>query len=231
MDALCRTIRLAVISCALCCALSCSGGGGSSEGGESNGLSRGTDTAVRIIHAGIDLTPVEIRIGPEQIQGARYAQTKYYSPINSGNVTMTINRLNDPTAVVQTVSANLQDDTEYSLFIYGQASENQLQMKLIADNTVRPDKGFCLVRVVNGYIGEKRLSVKGASFNIQNIPYGGASDFVQTTCPQQAFSILVTGGVLNLGSMNLPDGAEATIVLIGSKTIGLADSRIYVDLD
>ena len=215
----------------ICLAGSCSGGGGSSDGGNNDGLSRGTDTAIRIIHAGIDLTPVDLSSGPDLIQSAHYGQTRYYRSVPSGSITISVNRSNDPTAVLRSLSYNLKEDTEYSLFIYGQEKGKQLQMNLVEDNAMRPEKGFCLVRVVNGYIGEARLSVRGTNFALENVKYGSASDYTKTLCPQQSFSITFENQVLNTGSIDLPDGAEATILLLGSKDLGLAESRVFVDLD
>ncbi|MDD2943730.1 MAG: hypothetical protein PHC51_12285, partial [bacterium] len=61
---------------------SCSGGGGSDSS------ERTRETAVRIVHASIDTTPIDLT-GPEGfVQSARYNQATEYVPVPEGAVTL-----------------------------------------------------------------------------------------------------------------------------------------------
>lgn len=231
MNTFVKIIKLGSVISLLSVISACSGGGGSEGENSSDGLSRGTSTAIRIMHAGIDLTPVDVRIGTTLLQSAHYAETKYYRPLSAETSTITVTRSNDPTAVLQTLPIKLKEDTEYSLFIYGQAKENRMRIVLIEDNATRPEEGACLLRVMNGYIGEPLLSLRGADFSVEGVRYGSVSEYVKTRCTQQAYSILINDRILHTGYFDLPDRSEATILLLGSKELGMANSKVFVDLD
>ena len=145
----------------------CSGGGG---GGENSGasddsasLERSTSTAIRLLHGSIDSTPVDLYVDGELVQTARFAQERFYTRVPPGLRAIELRRTNS-TRLVSGFSVELASDTEYTIFLYGEARDADLSVDLLEDISLRPEDGSANFRVFNAYHGVSSISVTTGTF-------------------------------------------------------------------
>ncbi|MCB0344358.1 MAG: DUF4397 domain-containing protein [Bdellovibrionales bacterium] len=229
-----KIVRLAAL--ALCVlASACGGGGGGGGGGDGQSLVRSKSTAIRVIHAGIDATPVSVVVGEGEerqvVQTARYAQPRFYSSIPSGSLDLRVERANTPGSVVKSFAGQFADQTEYTVALYGELEGSGLRVALVEDTTVRPEPGMSLVNVFNGYI-ENGISVSVGSVTFPDLKFGSFGGFKDVASGEAQVEVLRSDGVL-LGSflIELPSAGEATIAVVGSRDLGVRFFPVYKDLD
>ncbi len=221
---------------ALCLlATSCSGGGGGGGGGDGQSLVRSKSTAVRIIHAAIDATPVTAVIGDgeerELVQSARYAQPRFYSPIPSGSVDLKVERANTPGSVIRSFAGEFAANTEYTIVVYGQIDSTGLRLALLEDTTERPEPGMALVNVFNGYI-EDSISVTVGDASYSGVSFGASGGYQTISAGETVVTVRNgSGGLLGSFTTELPDQGEATIAVVGSSDLGVRFFPVYLDLD
>ena len=226
-------VRLMSVILCSCGLFACSGGGG---GGSDDGssLRRNDDTAIRIIHAALDGTPVRVLIGEELVQGSRYAEEKFYSRIDSGSQLLTIQRENTGQTVTE-LSASLEDDIEYSLLLYGNASTGTFQTRIVEDIVERPESGRALLRLINALEERNNLQlsvIEDPSATISDVDFGESSSFIETA--SGPLTLLVTtnsGAELARIIAEIPDRSDATLVIMGRSDLGVIFTRLYLDLD
>lgn len=210
----------------------CSGGGGG--GGGADG--RTTDTAVRLIHASIDAVPFSLSVIQDgvstAIQTARYAQSTSYVPVAEGNQLITLERANTPGAVVASFPTQLKEETEYTFFVLGEERRGNFRTTLIEDLVSRPEEGFSLVQVLNGFDDDSAITVSVAGASQGPIGLGGSSGFFELPIGPQTFVIsTVGGGERARVTVDLADRGETTILLSGSADLNVNFVTLYSDLD
>lgn len=220
-------ISSAVLTCIV--ALSGCGGGGGDGGG---GAGRTTETAVRMIHASIDGAPLTASIPGLVLQKARFAELTSYVPLQPGGVNITVERVNSPGVTVGNISAVLAEDTEYTLFVHGSAQAGTIEALLLTEPVERPEEGTARVQLLNGYIGSSGMELRGTGFGTPRAAEGASSGFITVPSGVQQISVVdERGRTIQSAAITLEDRGEATVVISGSRDLGISFLRTYVDLD
>jgi hypothetical protein len=207
--------------------IACGGGGG---GGGAEGATR--ETAVRIVHASIDQTPVTLRIAGQAVQTASYTQATTYVQVEEGAVTFVLERANEPAIVNYSVDATLADDTEYTLFITGRVLAGSDSAVLLTDVVGTPAEGFTNIRILNAYDGGGNLRATVAGETLSGIAPGTGSSFVAVPSGLQTFVVSdQNDNVIANISTTLTSRGEATLLVAGARSLGTVFTRIYNDLD
>lgn len=209
--------------------ISCSSGGGGDGGGEG----RTRDTAVRVVHAALDTVPVSVLVGVDQfIQTARYAEATNYIPVDDGPIAFSVERLNSPGVVLKNIQATLEKKTEYTLFVFGNTLENTLNISLLTDTTERPELGTAYLAVINGYEGPGSISAQSSDVVLGTVKYGSTSGFqVVASGPQTIAVSDGSGNPLSSITTTIVDRGELTLLVTGSRDVGVVFTTLYNDLD
>jgi len=212
---------------------SCGGGGGgggeSAADGSSGSLKRGVSTAVRLIHADVESSPINLKTS-SIIQSAKFAQEVFYQQINSGPIVFSLEQLNGNT--VTTIPADLQRDTEYTILISRNSSQGNPVYRLITDNMQRPGSGFHYVNVIHALNQTGNISVSVGAVNFESQSKNSVSSFLLV--PSGSAELVVknsSGGVMSQKTLTLEDQGETTIVISGDASLGFVTVREYKDLD
>lgn len=213
----------------------CSGGGGGDSGGKSNALSRGTGTAIRIIHASIDSVPLQLRVGADTkiLQSAKYSTEVFYAKVPSGDNLVVIEGVNAPQSVVFNSTVTLKPKTEYSVFVYGSSEGGAPTASLIEDTVLRPEAGRSLFRVMHGYQGHGAISVEVVgAVSLDPVNFGAASAFVEIPSgPQTVVVRNSKGGELARLTIDALDRGDLSLVVTGATRLGVMFTPVYRDLD
>lgn len=220
----------------VCCG--CSGGGGGDDAG-SGGLSRGTGTAIRVLHASIDSAPVDLFVNEDAnfadvsaIQRALFAKEAYYQRVSDGPAVIKLERANHAGHVVRQISSSLADDTEYTLFMFGSEDSGTFSVSLLPDIMQRPEVGSSFVQSFHSIEGKGELSISYEGGDLGTVAYGQRTQFQQI--PSGVHTILVKDGegdVIKSSSINFPDQGEVTLLVSGSDEFGVTFVTAYNDLD
>ena len=213
-------------------AVACSGGGGGDDG-STDQLKRETKTALRVVHAALDVAPIEVYAGLQMAASARFGQQTYYSRLEDSSVKqLVVARANTAGSdVVKNIPITYADDTEYTLFVYGKAEDSSLKYNLMIDNIERPEETTCLVRLFNALPDSGNLTISGTDFTVAGVSYGEVSAFGHGACLAQTFRIMSADGAVAQVAVDLPERSEATIVITGDRDLGFTKLTTYLDLD
>ncbi len=220
-----------VVLCAMIFFVACSGGSGG-DGGGSEGRSRGT--GVRVVHASIDTPPVELYLNEETAaaQTSRFAQPTSYVSADSGAQRLLLTYANSGGEVVRELLPTLVKNTEYTLFLYGSGETNSLQVAFLEDLVSQPVLGQGLVQVLHGYQGEGAIEVQVDNVPLATIHYGERSSFKEFSAGAHRFSVLDDDGdTITTAMYELPNQGELTLLVTGSRELGVVFTPIYFDLD
>jgi hypothetical protein len=217
---------------------SCSGGGGGDGGGGSGDddskLGRTSSTGVRVLHASLDETPVQVLIDGAPFQSARYAQVKNYLKTSGGAHPILIHRTNAPAEVISSFSTTFKEDSEYSLLIYG--LDERQQVAMLEEPIMRPETGRADLAIVNALSGDSDsllVSCSDGAVTVATGPaeFGQASQRVSISNLVQQCSVREGNRVVSIVSFTPPDRGEATVVVSGDEDDGIVTVRVYQDLD
>jgi hypothetical protein len=219
--------------------IGCGGGGGGGGGGSDNSnnqttdvgqLSRGTDTAIRLMHGTIDATPLTLRTGTQAIRSGRFAQETFYSRVSPGELLLSVERANTPSVIAAEQVATIEKGKEYTALITGSAGA--LMFKLIEDTTVRPGIGLTSVRLVNSLQGLSGITAELSGVTFPNVSFGGASGFLDIPSGVATLTVKNQGGAVILSkTVELLDQADISILVTGSNSLGAVFAVLYRDLD
>lgn len=218
---------------------SCGGGdgGGSSVSSDSDNalsasLKRTTKTALRVVHGAIDTTPVVVSVGGKEIQSAKYGQSKLYQSVSAGDALLLVSRQNDPGHTFTQFAASFAKDAEYTVFIVSKPSGIGLNIKLITDVVSRPESGRGFLRIMNAYQESSSVQVSTAAASVPAVSFGGVSGFIDVASgPITVNFSNSSGGGIGGGVFEVPDRGELTLLVTGSKRLGVSFVQQYRDLD
>jgi len=169
---------------AVSCVLIACGGGGSSSGGTGGGsIGRDADTGVRVLHAAIYGTPVDLvsslRSGPLETK-IHFVDSKSYRSLPFGAQTISITRALNPDIVLASFPVTSSGNNAYSLLLFGDAGTSGLKAKLIEDSPPL-FANSAAVRFVNGASAATalRVNVTGWNGGARVVSLGGASDYAE----------------------------------------------------
>ncbi len=221
----------------LCMGISACGGGGGGEGGGNNtgrpdGSRRTTGTGIRIIHAALDVEPVDLKIGANYLNSARFMEPSFYAEVDSGLQNVILERHNSPGVNIYSSPINLAKKTEYSLLLTGQVTRNNFLVSLIEEPVAQPESGSGRVQLVSALEGSSQLTLNGAGITLGPVPFRLSSGYADVPAGPQTMTVTNSrGGVIASLTLDIPDRGEATIVVGGSSSQGVTITRIFNDLD
>ncbi len=208
---------------------SCGGGGG---GGDSR---RTRDTAIRIIHGSLDGAPVEITFDAEDeeaVRKAAFGEGSSFRRVEAGPIALNVERANSQGVGLGIVSAELENETEYTIFINGEARTGSIRATLLPEAVLQPEVGMARVQLLHGVenLGRLRLRVGGELSTA--ISRGAASSFMDIVSGPQSFEVLnADGGVVARLSLEVEDQSEITILAAGDSSLGFVIAKSFVDFD
>lgn len=239
-----RVNFLFVVLCALLLgSISCNGGGGDS-GDSVSESSRGTifgssvysrpttSTAIRLVHGSIDGVPVDLRVADAVHQSAAFAEEKNYKAVPPGEVMLVVEQGNSPGAVRAQIPAMLAPNTEYTLFLFGEAGAGRQQIRLMEDLIARPGIGRAHIQVLHAAEGISSVKIVGLEREVGPVAYGTTSGFVEVASGMQVVGIISnTGAEIGRVAIDLAEHGEATLMVTGSASLGTLFFPIYRDRD
>ena len=208
--------------------ISCGGGGG----GDGGPAGRTTGPGVRFIHAGVDLAPLNVVVDEQVIQSARFADKVEFVSVSQGPVQVNLSRLDDPGANFRSLSVNVEDRTEYTVFLSGSRSNGTVQTQVLEEPVEQPESERARVQLLNGLDGSRTLTLQGSGITPVAAVLGGSTGFVDVASgPQQFIAIAANGEQVAQFNVELADRGELTLLVAGSQDFGFRFQRTYDDLD
>jgi hypothetical protein len=176
-----RTVSLIVLSCIASVSLGACGGGGGGGGG----ASPDSATGVRVLHAAIDATPVDVlSVTPAQtlVSKSYFANDRGYQALPEGELSLQLTRAQTPSVILDTFSVKSTSESRFSIFLYGDTSVFGLRTKILSD--VIPDETGAHIRIVDGVTGASTVrstivvrSPEEHRFTVST-PFGDASEYL-----------------------------------------------------
>lgn len=208
----------------------CSGGGGGDGGGGSGG--RTSSTGVRIIHSSLDEAPLTVSIDGVPVQTASYLETVDFSPVEEGARPVWLDRANSTSERIFVTTQPFEKETEYTLFVWGEARTDERRVSIVPEAIQRPEKGQALVRFAQGYDGGGRFALRCGSTSSEFVRHGSVTEYLPIAVgPQNCDVVSEDGGRVSSLTFEPADRSDATVVLSGSEEIGFRVVRVYADLD
>ncbi len=216
-----------VLGAVVVCGLTACGGGGGGGGG------RTTETAVRLIHGGIDTTPLEVFVAGLSIQKGAFADVTDFVSVPAGPIAIDLQRANTPGATFRQLPTSLAEETEYSIFVAGSALRENLSVQLLEEPVAQPAAGRGRVQLLNALEGSAALTLEGTGASAApQAAFGRSSGFFDVPAGPLTFAAQNgrAGTVANF-SVTVPDQGELTLVVEGSLPLGAVLTRTFSDLD
>lgn len=204
--------------------ISCSGGGGGS--GESNESS--STTGVRIMHAGLDASPMELRLeGDKAIQTAIYGQSKGFASTGVGTKTLSVYPKGG-SAPVFSQAITIEQKQRFSILLFGERSFGGLKSAVIDETPTIVDQTS--VKFVNGLVGSSFIRVKvGTSSQGGPISYGTSSDYIPLSSGTLSFTAYNSSGTpVHSAQRTLEDGKAHTVLVAGQQGFLIVD-EVYLN--
>ena len=207
-------------------------GGCSGGGGEDGGEGRTTDTGVRVVHAALDVEPVDLRLTDVPLQRARYADVTNFIPFEKGAQTLILDRANALGTTVANVPATLEKKVEYTLFMFGRAGRGTFNVALLADPVERPKTGRSRVQLLHGFEGRGPLNGSVGGVSLPAAVFSKAGGFVEVASGPSTITITDDDGrTVATVATELADRGELTVLVAGATDLGLSFVRLFNDLD
>ncbi len=212
------------------------GGGGGGEGGGSGSVEDGTErtsgTGVRIIHAALDIEPVDLKIGLDYAARAAFMDIDFMTDVKSGTTDVAVERANSPGVNYYFGPLTLAPKTEYTFLLSGESSHNNFNVTVLEEPVVRPDEGKARIQLINLLEGSSPLNMAGPSLAIGPVPFRLASGYADIGVGPQTFTVTNSrGGVISTFTTDVANQGELTIVVGGYAPQGVIVTRIVPDLD
>jgi len=188
------------------------GGGGGGGGGSAAGV--GASTGARVLHASIDLSPIDIFTNPDEPAAtARFGMPSPYVGLSSGPQGVLLKKANS-SDVITNLSLNVEKGLRQSILVYGDYRVPALQIAVLQDIAPELDDTLSSIRVVNGLLSSG-TSVSGAinATTAFAAPYGGATEYIQV--PAGVANVVLDNG--SSGSFTVEGGISYTILIAGQE--------------
>jgi len=205
--------------------VSCGGGGGGSGGGRSTG------TGLRVIHASMDLPPVVITVNGSEFTRASYGSSSSYSGVSAGPSTVAVQFQNRSNSVFSSLTVRFEEGMEHTLLLRGESRIGNFRASLIVEEVVQPAPGTARLQFVNGFGsgGDLRLDFQGGIGD--GVSPGELGEVIEIPAGPQQISVVEGSRALTSSSVNLPDRGEITVVVSGSRDLGVSFTELVEDLD
>jgi len=210
--------------------LLCSCGGGSS-GGDSSANAR---DGVRVLHASIELSPVELYSSLSEeglpLQRAHFMQDVFFAAASGQEQTISVTTVKRPGDVLFTIPVEQDQLGRLSVLIYGDRSTFGLRKTPFFEPEIEIPDGKTALRLVHG--ATRALEIEG-NFNgdsIDLVPFGGVSDYIYIEPGDIEYLIRrkVDRRVIASGLSNLEVGRAYTF-LVGGEVEYFVSVTSYLD--
>jgi len=188
------------------CGSSAGGGGGSSA-----------KTGVRVLHGGIDVTPLDLYSSDSQeiLESTRFAGPALYAGLSQGLHTLSLTRARSPAEIVFTVPIAVEKNSRQSVLVYGNTESLGVHSALLVDDPGEIPKDLAAVRIVHALVGAASISATlGATEISSGVAFGSASAYVY-----------VPVGVQTLTALRVTDGRQ---VFSGAKEVRAKKAYSYL---
>lgn len=197
----------------------CSGGGGGGSGG-SRGSSQRPSTGFRVLHANIDLAPLDVyRAGDTSMLGSvSFAGSSGYFSSGGQDQAVTLTTAHVPSELVASIVVPLAPGAVKSVLVYGDAGAFGLKTAVIDDVLPQRDQSSALIRVVHGAVGASSVSAEaGTAVITGNTSFGSASNYASV--PAGAVTVTARrnadGSIIFSSTPTLEAGKAYTLLLSG----------------
>ena len=187
------------------------GGGGSSAGGE-------VGTGIRVLHAAIDVVPVDVISTAAQgviVSQAVFAASSSYRSLPSGTQVLSLTTAFNSTQVIATFNLDVSSDSRQSIVLYGDNQSRGTETKLLNDQLPESFTGG-LIRVVNGATGASALSVSTPTDSL-TVDFGASSQYVNATpgVVQVVSRVALDGSTVTTNALTVEEGRAYTVLIAG----------------
>jgi Domain of unknown function (DUF4397) len=187
------------------------GGGGSSAGGE-------VGTGIRVLHAAIDVVPVDVISTAAQgviVSQAVFAASSSYRSLPSGTQVLSLTTAFNSTQVIATFNLDVSSDSRQSIVLYGDNQSRGTETKLLNDQLPESFTGG-LIRVVNGATGASALSVSTPTDSL-TVDFGASSQYVKVTpgVVQVVSRVALDGAIVTTNALTVEEGRAYTVLIAG----------------
>jgi len=187
------------------------GGGGSSAGGE-------VGTGIRVLHAAIDVVPVDVISTAAQgviVSQAVFAASSSYRSLPSGTQVLSLTTAFNSTQVIATFNLDVSSDSRQSIVLYGDNQSRGTETKLLNDQLPESFTGG-LIRVVNGATGASALSVSTPTDSL-TVDFGASSQYVNATpgVVQVVSRVALDGAIVTTNALTVEEGRAYTVLIAG----------------
>lgn len=195
---------------------SCGGGGGGGGGGGS------AATGVRVLHASIDASPVNIVVNDGTtsnvvVERGKFGFATNYGALGNGPQTLAMTRTLTPSVVVGQSSVTVNSGERRSFLIYGDNQTFGLRTNIFLDNPGAFSEGSGKVRVINGVTGAAGLTVGLDSSSLGSVSFGDALDYTSVSAGAHRFVLRRASDGASVGSagVTIESGRAYTILAAG----------------
>jgi hypothetical protein len=207
-----RMPRVAVAVLATVVFAGCGGGGGGGGGSDaSNG--------VRVLHAAIDASPVDLvssQSSSSVVTQQHFAGDNGYRSVGSGPQVLSLTRTQNAGDVLASFDTNVDSSRGYSILLYGDLQSFGLRSRLIENNVPSSTSG-AFVKIVNGVTRAAALSVTVAGASSEPVEFGGDSEYV--AIPTGDVRVVARrsadGAVVAAATVSATEGGAYTVLFAG----------------
>ena len=187
------------------------GGGGSSAGGE-------VGTGIRVLHAAIDVVPVDVISTAKEgviVPQAVFAVSSSYRSLPRGTQVLSLTTAFNRTKVIATFNLDVSSDSRHSIVLYGDNQSRGTETKLLNDQLPESFTGG-LIRIVNGATGAAALSVSTPTDNL-TVDFGASSQYVNATpgVVQVVSRVALDGSTVTTNALTVEEGRAYTVLIAG----------------
>ena len=189
----------------------CGGGGGSSAGGE-------VGTGIRVLHAAIDVVPVDVISTAAEgviVSQAVFAASSSYRSLPSGTQVLSLTTAFNSTQIIATFNLDVSSDSRQSIVLYGDNQSRGTETKLLNDQLPESFTGG-LIRIVNGATGAAALSVSTPTDSL-TVDFGASSQYVNATpgVVQVVSRLALDGSTVTTNALTVEEGRAYTVLIAG----------------
>lgn len=187
------------------------GGGSSSAGGE-------VGTGIRVLHAAIDVVPVDVISTAAEgviVSQAVFAASSSYRSLPSGTQVLSLTTAFNSTQVIATLNLDVSSDSRQSIVLYGDNQSRGTETKLLNDQLPESFTGG-LIRIVNGATGAAALSVSTPTDSL-TVDFGASSQYVNATpgVVQVVSRVALDGAIVTTNALTVEEGRAYTVLIAG----------------
>jgi hypothetical protein len=191
--------------------LSCGGGGG---GGSST-----VNTGYRVLHAALDLRPLQIRADSGEPVSVKYASKVSFIELNEGEHTLIADENGPNGAELLNSNFTLKESERVSFLVEGTANENETNIvkKVVEPERPELESGKSALKIVNSAVGSQTASLFINNREVINaVSNGSSSDYRTVDSGNLPLRVIAANrSVLFSDEVTLEEGNSYTLFIAG----------------